>query len=290
MDVYDYIEQMKDWAGDEKNRHYSDAEEAAKRYVRGINPNLFDSILTGDFETLLDTRNKADDMAAFANIDLETGDSKPTAEAVFYRRLKKIIGEFVKAVIKEVEEHDFCSPEQIEFWRSRYNVKLAGLPEYTPNATNAPLPVRGRESLYKRKVTVRANEFATVISQLIENGILLRTENDTDIKIQNLFKAFLIGAGEYEVSRFGRGDRMTVNNTNRFAYFIDCLNKEIKDKDESLTKGKLWDLVQDWFQDEKGNPFKGKSLNVSGTRGRDLYEGDLTINEIAIKLANMITQ
>ena len=172
-----------------------------------------------------------------------------------------------------------------------YLEQLAGQHEApTPGQPESIRPTQGRESLYKRKVTVRANEFASIISQLIENGILLRTANDSDKKLQALFKSFLIGAGDNDVNLFGRGDRMTVNNTNRFAHFINCLHDQITLKDKSITKGKLWKLVRDWFQDDKGNPYKETSLNVSGTRGREQYADDMTLDEIAIKLAQILTQ
>lgn len=172
-----------------------------------------------------------------------------------------------------------------------YLEQLAGQHETAqPAQPNSTRPTQGRESLYKRKVTVRANEFANVISQLIENGILLRTSNDSDKKLQALFKSFLIGAGDNDVIMFGRGDRMTVNNTNRFAHFLNRLHDKITEKDSSITKGKLWKLVQDWFQDIHGNPYKEKSLNVSGTRGREQYSDDKTLDEIAIKLAQILTQ
>lgn len=166
-----------------------------------------------------------------------------------------------------------------------YLEQLAGQHETAqPAQPDSTRPTQGRESLFNRKVNVRANEFASVISQLIENGILLRTYSDD--KLQAMFKSFLIGAGKFDVGKYGRAERMTVKDLNKFAFFVSTLYDFVYKKDVSVTKGKLWDFVESWFEKD-GKPCK--NVKVNNSRGKSIYKDDLTIREIALELSQMIT-
>lgn len=165
-----------------------------------------------------------------------------------------------------------------------YLEQLAGRETEQPAQPDSARQQQGRESLFNRKVNVRANEFASIISQLIENGVLKRT--DSDAKLQAMFKSFLIGAGKYDVTRFGRAERMAVNDPKRFAFFVSTLYDFVYKKDRNATKGKLWDLVESWFELD-GKPCK--NLKVNNSRGKSMYKDDLTIREIALELSQMIT-
>lgn len=176
-----------------------------------------------------------------------------------------------------------------------YLEQLAGRETEQPAQPDSARQQQGRESLFNRKVNVQANEFAGIISQLLENGVLRRKGYlnekgekiyDSDVKLQSMFKSFLIGAGKYDIARYGRAERMAVNDPNRFAFFVSTLYDYVHKKDKSATKGKLWDFVESWFEVD-GKPCK--NLKVNNSRGKSMYKDDLTIREIALELSQMIT-
>ncbi|MBO5624894.1 MAG: hypothetical protein J5953_03775 [Prevotella sp.] len=293
----EYILKMSNYVGAIINAHNSKDIESERQLANDAEFH-FDLYAIPDYDS--ETGQAVASLSYKAALDTETRpdlDGGVKAEETILRMIKRTqdLKDQAEAYLKQTEgQNAHEAPGRAYMVRCADAAEgtleyLKQLADITERENNAPLQCIGKEALFIRKRDVRRSEFAEVIRQLLVNGILYKTEYDSDDKLQAIFKSFLIGAGEHEVKVFPTTYRMTVNEPKRFLCFVSFLYDNVKDiAPGQIKKGNKWAIVKDWFQNSEGETYTQDSLNTLASQGRTQYLSDGSIKEIAIKVANIL--